>query len=67
MLTFNTSDEASLPFSIRFDPGASQELYAYAEKGGGSSITMDELDFVFDVTEPGTYRVIARTRTPNGN
>ncbi len=61
-----TSNDASLPFSIRFAPGASQELYAYAERGGGSSITMDELDFVFEITEPGTYRAIARTRTPSG-
>ncbi|MGC9330168.1 MAG: hypothetical protein ACP5I1_21205, partial [Candidatus Hinthialibacter sp.] len=38
----------------------------YTERGSFNTITGDELNFVFEIVEPGTYRAIARTCTPNG-
>lgn len=60
-----TADAAD-PFSIRYDSTAQKELYVYAERGS-NTITGEELDFYFEIIEPGTYRAIARSRTPSGN
>ncbi|NPU96577.1 MAG: hypothetical protein HPY51_05105 [Candidatus Omnitrophica bacterium] len=60
------SAEAPDPFTIRYRPDASGELYAYAARGA-SAITNEELVFVFEVTEPGVYRAIGRTCTPSGS
>ena len=51
-------------FDIRIEPKLRNQQYVNALYKSMEEITGHELDFVFEVTEPGTYRVIVNTRTP---
>ena len=54
-------------FSLYYDRNASEEVYIYAIDGETPADVENHIDYYFEVTEPGLYRIIARTRTPSGS
>lgn len=59
--------EGSGQLGLGYDRNASGEVYVENTVTNGSSVSLENrIDFHFNVTEPGLYRIIANTRTPNG-
>ncbi|MBD3267105.1 hypothetical protein GF373_10590 [bacterium] len=63
---YSNPEDAQVPFDILFHPDASQQKYAQTAVQEFNEINGNELNFVFEVQQTGTYKIVARTRTPSG-
>lgn len=63
-----TPANGSPHFNIFTDPTTSNSQFVNATANPAANINYENrIDYVFEVTEPGTYRVIANTRTISGS
>ncbi len=52
-------------FGLFYDGNASGQVYVNAIEGENPADVENHIDYHFEVTEPGLYRIIASTRTPS--